>query len=118
MIPRPPRSTRTDTLFPYTTLFRSHHDILLESILVEDFDRDPCGAVCHVDRSQDLAHIALIGPPALVHREAFANYPHPTPSASIPRPIVNAMHACMVISALILGEIGRASCREGVCQYV
>src|SRR3546814_4315197 len=29
MIPRPPRSTRTDTLFPYTTLFRSllqdHH---------------------------------------------------------------------------------------------
>src|SRR3546814_10315452 len=23
MIPRPPRTTRTDTLFPYTTLFRS-----------------------------------------------------------------------------------------------
>src|SRR3546814_3416959 len=23
MIPRPPRATRTDTLFPYTTLFRS-----------------------------------------------------------------------------------------------
>src|SRR3546814_9794355 len=27
MIRRPPRSTRTDTLFPYTTLFRSHHVI-------------------------------------------------------------------------------------------
>src|SRR3546814_9671748 len=36
MIRRPPRSTRTDTLFPYTTLFRSpdgephcggHHDV-------------------------------------------------------------------------------------------
>src|SRR3546814_11601019 len=25
MIRRPPRSTRTDTLFPYTTLFRSRH---------------------------------------------------------------------------------------------
>src|SRR3546814_14000748 len=25
MIRRPPRSTRTDTLFPYTTLFRSKH---------------------------------------------------------------------------------------------
>src|SRR3546814_11777193 len=24
MLRRPPRSTRTDTLFPYTTLFRSH----------------------------------------------------------------------------------------------
>src|SRR3546814_4846189 len=26
MIRRPPRSTRTDTLFPYTTLFRSAHE--------------------------------------------------------------------------------------------
>src|SRR3546814_2555827 len=26
MIRRPPRSTRTDTLLPYTTLFRSGHD--------------------------------------------------------------------------------------------
>src|SRR3546814_2793142 len=30
MIRRPPRSTRTDTLFPYTTLFRSHHDGVAE----------------------------------------------------------------------------------------
>src|SRR3546814_21003001 len=28
MIRRPPRSTRTDTLFPYTTLFRSHRHTL------------------------------------------------------------------------------------------
>src|SRR3546814_5335035 len=28
MIRRPPRSTRTDTLFPYTTLFRSTGDIV------------------------------------------------------------------------------------------
>src|SRR3546814_4393320 len=28
MIRRPPRSTRTDTLFPYTTLFRSGREIL------------------------------------------------------------------------------------------
>src|SRR3546814_4624261 len=27
MIRRPPRSTRIDTLFPYTTLFRSDHDV-------------------------------------------------------------------------------------------
>src|SRR3546814_12624379 len=27
MIRRPPRSTRTDTLFPYTTLFRSQADL-------------------------------------------------------------------------------------------
>src|SRR3546814_17381097 len=27
MIRRPPRSTRTDTLFPYTTLFRSYSEV-------------------------------------------------------------------------------------------
>src|SRR3546814_16359517 len=30
MIRQPPRSTRTDTLFPYTTLFRSDRPCLLE----------------------------------------------------------------------------------------
>src|SRR3546814_6062384 len=30
MIRRPPRSTRTDTLFPYTTLFRSRRRACLE----------------------------------------------------------------------------------------
>src|SRR3546814_14454821 len=37
MIRRPPRSTRTDTLFPYTTLFRSVEDmkILFNGIPLE-----------------------------------------------------------------------------------
>src|SRR3546814_19521715 len=34
MILRPPRSTRTDTLFPYTTLFRSHHAVHLAQQLL------------------------------------------------------------------------------------
>src|SRR3546814_4229903 len=44
MIRRPPRSTRTDTLFPYTTLFRS---VLMrwrsegERALIEIFDDGP-----------------------------------------------------------------------------
>src|SRR3546814_16321435 len=38
MIRRPPRSTRTDTLFPYTTLFRSFHEP--ESEQVVDFGVD------------------------------------------------------------------------------
>src|SRR3546814_13114328 len=33
MIRRPPRSTRTDTLFPYTTLFRSRGEDLIEESL-------------------------------------------------------------------------------------
>src|SRR3546814_11256099 len=43
MIRRPPRSTRTDTLFPYTTLFRSHQ------LLGENHDQD-CGANDEADR--------------------------------------------------------------------
>src|SRR3546814_7281299 len=35
MIRRPPRPTRTDTLFPYTTLFRSREAELLSQILVD-----------------------------------------------------------------------------------
>src|SRR3546814_19042236 len=35
MIRRPPRSTRTDTLFPYTTLFRSRADCLLGAGLLK-----------------------------------------------------------------------------------
>src|SRR3546814_14921146 len=33
MIRRPPRSTRTDTLFPYTTLFRSLDDALEGTVM-------------------------------------------------------------------------------------
>src|SRR3546814_20803529 len=38
MIRRPPRSTRTDTLFPYTTLFRSRRDGLKAEIAKIDED--------------------------------------------------------------------------------
>src|SRR3546814_1237163 len=40
MIRRPPRSTRTDTLFPYTTLFRSLHAALLNGITSHVLDYD------------------------------------------------------------------------------
>src|SRR3546814_3562239 len=35
MIRRPPRSTRTDTLFPYTTLFRSLQRILTDHLAAQ-----------------------------------------------------------------------------------
>src|SRR3546814_2652950 len=39
MIRRPPRSTRTDTLFPYTTLFRSFAASAVEEVLEVDEGR-------------------------------------------------------------------------------
>src|SRR3546814_3809992 len=43
MIRRPPRSTRTDTLFPYTTLFRSAPS----DAMVRGLDRDRRGHRAH-----------------------------------------------------------------------
>src|SRR3546814_733755 len=40
MIRRPPRSTRTDTLFPYTTLFRSFGELLAARGAHADLDRE------------------------------------------------------------------------------
>src|SRR3546814_6581090 len=48
MIPLPPRSTLTDTLFPYTTLFRS---------VVERTDH-PVAAACHDHRRAENLDIA------------------------------------------------------------
>src|SRR3546814_16734853 len=46
MIRRPPRSTRTDTLFPYTTLFRSADaDVLRADVDVVELALDHLGAV-------------------------------------------------------------------------
>src|SRR3546814_3127521 len=51
MIRRPPRSTRTDTLFPYTTLFRSGPDEGAREVYIvrqmkrkkwDQFDEDKC----------------------------------------------------------------------------
>src|SRR3546814_16540285 len=44
MMRRPPRSTRTDTLFPYTTLFRSSVEGVAHPVLVFD-QRDAAVAV-------------------------------------------------------------------------
>src|SRR3546814_2063010 len=50
MIRRPPRSTRTDTLFPYTTLFRSVRTASRSTggVCMTDNSRRPDIAICSV----------------------------------------------------------------------
>src|SRR3546814_4424612 len=60
MIRRPPRSTRTDTLFPYTTLFRSADDRFAVNIhspgLIDDDARTgACGSTQPVRQQGRLA---------------------------------------------------------------
>src|SRR3546814_7585166 len=50
MIRRPPRSTRTDTLFPYTTLFRS----VGKSLVAEDVDLADFGTRTLIDLEDEV----------------------------------------------------------------
>src|SRR3546814_12251430 len=107
MIRRPPRSTLTDTLFPYTTLFRSPHP----------------------RRSRGGAPRA--GPPrGQLRRGAPAHGRDVRHLAEAARGRAAAGGAGLAAAALPAGlavrrlwprvarEIGRAVCRERVCQYV
>src|SRR3546814_18215002 len=54
MIRRPPRSTRTDTLFPYTTLFRSLSRRLGAGLEVDDVVQEAYAVLVELP---DVAHI-------------------------------------------------------------
>src|SRR3546814_15238554 len=108
MIRRPPRSTRTDTLFPYTTLFRSELDALLKANAID--------IVC-------LAGFMRLLTPAFVQGWAgrMINI-HPSLLPAFKG--LNVHQRVVETGAKITGctvhfvEIGRASCRERVCKYV
>src|SRR3546814_8127351 len=54
MIRRPPRSTRTDTLFPYTTLFRSDNDLINVRVTPFYTTKDRLGVTIGIDYSHVL----------------------------------------------------------------
>src|SRR3546814_13136313 len=93
MVRRPPRSTRTETLFPYTTLFRSqtkgvlHHRAFADRIreIAERF-----GFTLDPD--------AVVGELSVGERQR----------AEIVK--------CLMREPRLLVQIGRASCRERGCQ--
>src|SRR3546814_14296582 len=111
---RPPRSTRTDTLFPYTTLFRSDRVGIVER---GGGDIDFAGLMTHMDGERRAAVAAIA---ALAERRRGE-----TPELALATFNVKMMqrdrsehHASRARYLLTDPEIGRASCRERVCQYV
>src|SRR3546814_12099503 len=106
MIRRPPRSTRTDTLFPYTTLFRSHvaRRRGREPGLAAEFKRQQATRLC-IELPADIEHVAGDrGRAAVAHQHRHVLF---SATGKTHRAAENAE-----------SEIGRASCRERVCQYV
>src|SRR3546814_14132010 len=66
MIRRPPRSTRTDTLFPYTTLFRSHAD---EGVRADAAELVDAGEAAH---DHPVADLHVPGEGGVVRKHAAA----------------------------------------------
>src|SRR3546814_17182393 len=123
MLRRPPRSTRTDTLFPYTTLFRSRRNPVAPPQSARDTPRldvfhpveeglfpclgdDPNRAGAHrLDRGlgqRGGVDIPLIGEPRLDHHAR----------AIAIRGLDDA-----ILAALEQAELGREAWRERVVQY-
>src|SRR3546814_11635514 len=119
MIRRPPRSTRTDTLFPYTTLFRSlnllfgmadtvlcsrtgtgsgHRSSFRPSTTATKF----LGSAKHYKLLHYQTRVISIVEVCLQITQGFVN----NRIDRSPRVAVSAL------------DIGRASCRGRVCQYV
>src|SRR3546814_1321512 len=73
---RPPRSTRTDTLFPYTTLFRS---MTLNPVLRVDTQMTEA-VLAHRDvskaRALEIARAALVKVGIPAPDERLSSYPH------------------------------------------
>src|SRR3546814_723900 len=172
MILRPPRATRTDTLFPYTTLFRSNYGNPIAREAVgpwQEFDRLLAEPFI---KGRELT-VAVLGDQALgvtelLVKTGFYDYDakytpgltqHVCP-ADVPAEIAERMKGLALEAHRLLGckgasrsdfrwddehglagifllevntqpgmtplslvpeqarEIGRASCRERVCQYV
>src|SRR3546814_21169246 len=118
MIRRPPRSTRTDTLFPYTTLFRSPYGEI------------EAARACGMSRLQTYRRVIL---PSAFRRAlpAYSNEVifmlHGSALASVIT-IIDLTGAGRIVASRYYNpfeafiaagvQIGRAACRERVCLYV
>src|SRR3546814_13198027 len=128
MIRRPTRSTRTDTLFPYTTLFRSLAvetdfsvyqkiigvDLLAPIALTQQLLPRMVGA----GGGQIIAISSVAGIAGVPLRSAYSAAKHGIIGY---HDAVRAENEHLGLKVLVVApgpEIGRAACRERGCQYV
>src|SRR3546814_16312018 len=105
MIRRPPRTTRTATLLPYTTLFRSRWP--------EGFRCPRCAGTVHCVLRDGTRKVFQCS--ACRHQASLIAG---TLLQGTKLPLTTWFLAIYLISQATTGQIGRASCRERVCQYV
>src|SRR3546814_20452393 len=123
MIRRPPRSTRTDTLFPYTTLCRSEIGVEGDGLMLDLLDRVPAPQLpCFIGGATEMGGVRQrivrerrgemferAGRGELLDRRAALDPRDRPPRAFLGRCAVEAGG---------LGQIGREPCGERVWQTV
>src|SRR3546814_16406649 len=117
MIRRPPRSTRTDTLFPYTTLVRSAR--LLAAVKGRAANAETAVAALGLNPDRLVRNAAAgRGGPFIPYRDRMGKAK--TLGASFAA-LDSALFRMEVLERTLVSvpsEIGRASGRERVCQNV
>src|SRR3546814_16740305 len=116
MIRRPPRSTRTDTRFPYTTLFRS------QASDVAAYVRELAGIDPSAEETRAMAtierYLVSIG---WAYRMAGLDDPTAAPLVRLEKKAARktlGVSQRQARASRFKGETtGRASCRERVCKY-
>src|SRR3546814_14037071 len=111
MLRRPPRSTRTDILFPYTTLFRSQQAVadpfalfvVLASVAPVEI----------ADVAADLFKHHLVSRTVRAALDILPSTMRIPGDVAPGEPAID-FRRCLLLAAR---QIGRASCRERVCQY-
>src|SRR3546814_19780985 len=125
IIRQPPRSTRTDTLCPYTTLFRSHccdrqrrADLALGGHVTQREGDDADQGIGHRKAPLACEGAAIAEDQARQRSERngggqkIRDVPGEPASEAKQTKCPESAHTASVV------QIGRASCRERVCQYV
>src|SRR3546814_11671391 len=118
MIRLPPRSTRTDTLFPYTTRFRSAQPLVGVVELGQGVVAHPGGiAAVRIEEVPVPVRVLGVGGRSLEPLVGVAGVVGGQVAEDVPAAFVDRVRESRV-GLVAAQQIGRASCRARVCQYV
>src|SRR3546814_20684543 len=115
MIRRPPRATRTDTRFPYTTLFRS---LSPRQVDCRDFIWTSGAATNALRLLQSCSDILLWPPAPLFPAHRATRNGQVQMSTRIHDEGLSGYRRGIGRAEIGDAEIGSASCRDRVCKYV
>src|SRR3546814_13193229 len=118
---RPPRSTRADTFVPYTTFFRSaelHHFDCRRLKVAKSVFEPTVPPSPHLDFGTSWIITAILsnGAPVTLATESVTDSINSCACSSVS--VGQVAPRVRLVVASNFQQIGRASCRERVCQYV